>query len=406
MKTRKIIHLDLDAFFCAVEEQLDPLLIGLPFAVGGRPDERGVVSSCSYAARAHGVHSAMPMAQALRQCPQLKIVSSHFLAYRQASRQVMAQLHKLTPLVEQLSIDEAFLDVSDLTEDAAALGRNLQMEIWETLGLPCSLGIASNKLVAKIANDVGKGMAQGGVPPRALTLVPAGSEAEFMAPLPVKMLWGVGPKTAERLAPLGVQTIGDLAEMRAEELGQVFGKIGWNLAKRARGIDTRPIVTEHEAKSVSQEVTYVKDTHDETVLRKTLREHSEHISRQLKKQELTARTVKIKLRWPDFSTLTRQTTLTQPTTDAAEIHRAAEQLFNDLWSRGKDIRLLGVGVSNLEAQPRQLGLWDPDVKKNLHLRETLNNLQERFGVESIQRGIPTSDTNQRKNPTKPKHSDI
>ena len=394
MKTRKIVHLDLDAFFCAVEEQLDPQLRGLPFAVGGRPDERGVVSSCSYAARAFGVNSAMPMAQALRQCPHLKVVSPHYSEYRKASHQVMERLHKLTPLVEQLSIDEAFLDVSDLTTDAATLGRELQAKIQRELGLPCSLGIASNKLVAKIANDVGKGAAQGGVPPNALTIVPAGSEAEFLASLPVKMLWGVGPKTAQKLTPLGVQTIGDLASIPAEQLAKHFGKIGWDLAKRARGIDTRPIVTEHEAKSISQETTYTKDTRDESVLRKTLQQQSEHIARALKKQELTARTVKIKLRWPDFSTLTRQTTLSQPTRDAADIQRAAEQLFDESWSQGKDIRLLGVGVSNLEALPRQLGLWDPNIKKDLQLRETLSNLQERFGEKAIRRGIQTSDTDQ------------
>ena len=392
MNPRIIIHLDLDAFFCAVEEQLDPQLRGLPFAVGGRPDERGVVSSCSYAARAFGVHSAMPMAQALRQCPHLKVVSPHYSEYRKASQQVMERLHKLTPLVEQLSIDEAFLDASDLTEDAPTLGRELQANIRSELGLPCSLGIASNKLVAKIANDVGKGAAQGGVPPNALTIVPAGREAEFLASLPVKMLWGVGPKTAEKLTPLGVQTIGDLANIPAGQLAKHFGKIGWDLAKRARGIDARPIVTEHKAKSISQETTYTRDTRDESVLRKTLHQQSEHIARELKKQELSARTVKIKLRWPDFSALTRQTTLTQPTRVAADIRRAAEQLFNESWSQGKDIRLLGVGVSNLEALPRQLGLWDPNIKKDLQLRETLSNLQERFGEKAIRRGIQKSDT--------------
>ena len=199
---RQIIHLDLDAFYCAVEEQLDPSLKGLPFAVGGRPDQRGVVSSCSYAARARGVRSAMPMARAIQLCPQLKIVPPHFKTYHEASRKVMKKLRALTQLVEQLSIDEAFMDVSELTDGAEALGRQLQNEIRTELDLPCSLGIAANKLVAKIATDVGKTAKisiKSGSPPNALMVVPPGKEAEFLAPLPVEMLWGVGPKTGEKL---------------------------------------------------------------------------------------------------------------------------------------------------------------------------------------------------------------
>ncbi len=198
--TRRIIHLDLDAFYCAVEEQRDPSLIGKPFAVGGQPDQRGVVSSCSYAARAHGVRSAMPMRTALNLCPELLIVSSHFSAYRAASQQVMKRLRSLTPLVEQISIDEAFLEVTDLPDPVKEIAHRLQDGIRGDLNLPCSLGIATNKLVAKIATDVGKMAVKKGVSPNAITIVPPGEEAAFLAPLPVRMLWGVGPKTAEKLA--------------------------------------------------------------------------------------------------------------------------------------------------------------------------------------------------------------
>jgi DNA polymerase-4 len=252
MALRKIIHLDLDAFFCAVEELHDASLTGKPFAVGGRPDERGVVASCSYAARAYGVRSAMPMAQALRLCPGLRILSSHHRLYHEVSAKVMDHLHRLTPLVEQISIDEAFLDVSDLSQDPIDIARLLQESINTDLKLPCSLGVATNKLVAKIANDVGKAATRGSGPPNAITDAPPGQEAAFLAPLPVLTLWGVGPKTADRLSDIGVQTIGDLARLPEKELIGMFGKVGQELWLHANGIDDRPIITEHEIKSISQ----------------------------------------------------------------------------------------------------------------------------------------------------------
>ncbi len=390
---RRIIHLDLDAFYCAVEEQRDPSLRGQPFAVGGRPESRGVVSSCSYAARSHGVHSAMPMARATQICPQLQIIPPQFPAYREASRKVMARVRAITDLVEQISIDEAFLDVSEAAENALTIGRSLQAQIREELGLPNSLGIASNKLVAKIANDVGKSAAQSGLPPNALTLVPPGEEADFLAPLPVKMLWGVGPKTAEKLAQIQVYTIGDLAAIGGVELARRFGKIGWDLAERASGIDNRPIVTEREAKSISQEVTFAKDVRDVNVLHQQLRKQSARVAKQLHDQGLAARTVKIKIRWPDFTTLTRQITLPNPTSDEMEIAQAALQLFEVAWSQGKDVRLLGVGVSGLENPPRQIGLWDRDWEKERHLEEAITQLKERFGEDALLRGLP-GDTQQ------------
>ncbi|MBI4771414.1 MAG: DNA polymerase IV, partial [Chloroflexi bacterium] len=204
---RKILHLDLDAFFCAVEEQRDPALRGQAFAVGGRPEARGVVASCSYAARRFGVRSAMPMARAVKLCSGLIIVPSRHKVYSDVSRQVMERLYDLTPLVEQISIDEAFLDVSDLPESGEALARRLQATMRDELRLPCSLGVATNKLVAKIASDVGKAAARTGAPPNAILVVPPGEEAAFLAPLPAAALWGVGPKTATRLAGLGIHTI-------------------------------------------------------------------------------------------------------------------------------------------------------------------------------------------------------
>ncbi|MEW6405241.1 MAG: DNA polymerase IV, partial [Chloroflexota bacterium] len=199
---RVIMHLDLDAFYCAVEEIYNPNLRGKPFAVGGKPNERGVVSSCSYAARRKGVRSAMPMARALRLCPNLIIVPGRHGLYEEASEQVMEKLRNLTPLVEQISIDEAFLDISGTSTAPARIARDLQAAIKNELQLPSSIGIASNKLVAKIATEVGKKSGKGDGPPFGLTIVPAGEEAAFLAPLPADMLWGVGPKTGAKLAEL------------------------------------------------------------------------------------------------------------------------------------------------------------------------------------------------------------
>ncbi len=386
-KPRQIIHLDLDAFYCAVEEQRDPSLRGLPFAVGGHPEGRGVVSSCSYAARVRGVRSAMPTARAVRLCPELKIVSSHFDLYREASRKVMRRVRAITPLVEQISVDEAFIDVSGLPEDAETIGRRLQAEIRDELGLPNSLGIASNKLVAKTANDVSKAAAKSGQPPNALTVVPPGKEAEFLAPLPVEMLWGVGPKTAEKLAQMEVQTVGQLAAIPDFQLAKRFGKIGWSLARRARGIDKRAIVTEREAKSISKEMTFAKDVSDGEILRERLRRQAERVTKRLRRHGLTARTVKIKLRWPDFTTLTRQSTLGEPTADEQVIAQAALKLFEQVWARGRAVRLIGMGVSGFTNIPLQLGLWDRDWEKERRLQEAITHLQERFGDEALGRGL-------------------
>jgi DNA polymerase-4 len=364
---RKILHLDLDAFFCAVEEQRDPLLKGKPFAVGGRPEERGVVSSCSYPARRYGVHSAMPMARAFRLCPGLIIIPPHFQAYHEASRQVMARLYELTPLVEQLSIDEAFLDVSDLPEPAETIARQLQARIRDELSLPCSLGAATNKLVAKIANDAGKGEVKSNEPPNAIKVVPPGEEAAFLAPLPSRALWGVGPKTAARLADLGLLTIGDMARWPEADLIRLFGKNGYDLARRARGLDNRPVETNREAKSISQETTFAHDIADPLALSQTLRQQAEEVARRLRKSDLSGITVRLKIRWSDFTTLTRQVTLSQPTDREDEIYVAAFQLLQKVWPAGRPVRLIGVGVSGF-GLPRQLRLWGATFEEEQRLQ--------------------------------------
>lgn len=391
--TRKIIHLDLDAFYCAVEEQRDPTLRGKPFAVGGRPEERGVVASCSYPARQLGVHSAMPMSQAVKLCPHLLIVPARHRTYGKVSQQVMARLHALTPLVEQLSIDEAFLDVTSRAEPATLIARQLQSTIRQELRLPCSLGVATNKLVAKIANNVGKAAARSGSPPNAVTVVPPGQEAAFLAPLPCEELWGVGPKTATRLHELGMVTIGDIARWPEAELVGRFGKNGHDLSVHAKGLDHRPVESQRETKSISQETTFTRDVRDGDQLRRILGEQAVSVSQELKRKHLIAATVKLKLRWSDFTTLTRQITLAQPTDDSEELRLAALRLFEQAW-QGQLVRLIGVGVSGLSEDARQLSLWDEPNEKEERLWQTLETLRKRFGDQAIRRGKARRDTDQ------------
>jgi len=383
---RTILHLDLDAFFCAVEELHDPSLVGKAFAVGGRPEERGVVASCSYAARSFGVRSAMPTSRALRLCPGLLVISHHRGNYAEMSEKVMQRLGDLSPLVEQISIDEAFVDLSDLREDPRSVARRLQKRINDELGLPCSVGVAGNKLVAKIATEVGKKTARKGRPPNAVTVVPPGGEAAFLDPLPADMLWGVGPKTAARLETYGIKTIGDIARRPEADLVRWFGENGRDLARRARGIDESPVVTEHEAKSVSQELTFARDVRDDRALANTLRELSAEVGRHLRKAGLAGVTVKLKLRWPDFTTLTRQITLPRSTDQDEEIYTTALALLGKVRAKGKAVRLIGVGVSGFKPPLRQLGLWDGDLEKGRKLQDALDELHEKYGEKSIWRG--------------------
>lgn len=381
-----ILHLDLDAFYCAVEENQDPSLRGKPFAVGGKPDERGVVSSCSYAARKFGVRSAMPMARAIRTCPDLIVVQPRHKLYSDMSRQVMERLRRLTDLVEQISIDEAFLDISTLNESPERTARKLQACIRDELHLPCSIGIAANKLVAKIATEVGKKTARGDSPPNAVTMVPYGKEAEFLAPLPVEMLWGVGPKTSARLNELGIHTIGDIAAWPESELIRLFGEHGREMAKRVRGQDERPIVTEHEIKSISQEVTFTSDVRSDRSIEITLRDLAAQVGRRLRKKGLAGVTVKLKIRWPDFRTLTRQVTLPNPTNQDNEITSIALELLHKNRRPNQPVRLIGVGVSGLGVPIRQLELWDADADKERKLQKVVDELKQKYGEEAIKRG--------------------
>ncbi len=385
---RTILHLDLDAFFCAVEEQHNPDLAGIPFAVGGSPDQRGVVAACSYAARQFGIHSAMPMSQAVRLCPDLVIVSHRRGEYSRYSKAVMDLLHETTPVIEQLSIDEAFLDVTGRPESGEALARKLQKAIRDEFKLPCSFGVATNKLVAKIANTVGKAEAgKGPNPPNAIKVVPPGTEAAFLAPMSVRELWGIGPQTEDKLARLGVRTIGDLAAKPERDLVFVLGKHGADLHTRAQGIDTRPVTPERDAKSISREITFARDVNDREHLLHTLRRLSDGVGLRLRRQGLAGRTVTVKLRWSDFTTLTRQTTLSQPVDQDAEIYQHAAKIFTAAWPYGRKVRLIGVGVSGFEQAVRQLSLFDTEQdRQQRKLQSALDDIRSQFGDDMILRG--------------------
>jgi DNA polymerase-4 len=340
-KTRAIVHLDLDAFFAAVEVLEDPDLADKPLLIGGRPEARGVVATASYAARAFGVHSAMPMARALALCPDAIVLPTRHGLYRDYSRRVMAIVGETSPLVEQVSIDEAYLDMTDQVtewEDVVEAARGLQRRIKEKVELSSSLGVATNKLVAKVASDRDK--------PGGLTVVRPGEEAAFLAPLPVRALWGVGPVTAEKLAEMGVTSVGELAEFPEDILRDRFGRNGAAMVHMARGVDERPVVTEHEVKSVSQERTFSRE----------LRGMSQGVARRLKRKGLAAETVAVKLRYSDFATLTRQMRLSVSTDDEEEIYRAALVLLRRAWQRGRPVRLLGVAGRGLTPPVGQLPL--------------------------------------------------
>lgn len=382
---RKIIHFDLDAFFCAVEEKLNPTLKGVPFAVGGKPQVRGVVASCSYAARKYGIRSAMPMARAKKLCPELVIVPSNYREYAKISHNIFDRLRQITNEIEQVSIDEAFLDVTENQKPAGNIAKEIQTMIKIEFELPSSLGVATNKLLAKIATDVGKSVHHSDSPPNAITIVKPGDEALFLENLPTETLWGIGPKTAAKLEEMGIYTIGDIARWSEDDLIKRFGKHGALISKYSRGIDDRPLVKQHTIKSISRETTFSTDSYDLEYIHKILELLSENVAVRLRKEVRVGTTVKIKVRWSDFTTITRQSTLKAPTNTFEIINKTALKLLNEVWDNKKAIRLIGVGMSNLSNPDSQLNFWDIDPRTK-ELEKAINNLKEKYGDGIVTRG--------------------
>lgn len=383
--------MDLDAFFCAVEELNNPHLKNKAFAVGGDPKTRGVVSSCSYAARQFGVHSAMPMAQALRLCPSLIVISTNHHRYSEYSQAVMAILVNYSALIEKMSIDEAFMDVSDIQLLPGDIAKTIQDEIKKQIGLPTSFGVSVNKLVAKIANDYGKKQHKGISYPEVITVIKPGMEKSFLAPLPVGRLWGVGEKTQLELKKIGIHTIGELASYDQNLLVNRFGKLGMDLSKHANGLDERPVEPSHERKSLSQELTFSKDVESEVILRKTMLRLCEKIGSHLRHEGLSAYTIKVKYRYKDFSTYTRQITLPEPTNHDIVLLNTGWDLFLRYWNKNNAIRLIGIGVSNFSSHYQQLSLWDSTDKKEVQLFKTIDSLKDKYGKDIIIRASALSE---------------
>lgn len=341
--SRAIIHLDLDAFFCSVEVLKNPKLSGKPIVVGGQPEQRGVVAAASYPAREFGIHSAMPMSRAKRLCKELIILPHNFKSYKIYSMIVMKILEQETDLIEQISVDEAFMDVTariaDWTE-AADIAKNLQNKLSVNIGLSSSIGVATNKMIAKIASDFDK--------PNGLTIVLPGEEKSFLAQLKPQKISGIGPKMAEKLAEMNVQTIRDLSKIPVNILEAKFGKIGTVMAQWAQGIDDRPIQVSREIKSISNERTFPKDISSKNELIMVLSQLCEKVTNRLIDKKLSAKRVFIKLRYYDFDTHTAQKSLSEPTDSVDIITDIVKELFIYSWADNKPIRLLGVGVSNFE----------------------------------------------------------
>lgn len=344
---RQILHLDLDAFFASVEILLNPKLQDKPLLVAWQ-GPRGVVTTASYAARKFGCHSAMPLREALRLCPQAIVVTPRHGVYSEYSHRVMDLLRTYSPLVEQVSIDEAYIEIEP-EKDAAQIAREIQARIKTEIGLDCTVAVASNKLVSKIAC--------GAVKPRGFVVVNEGEEEKFLAPLPIDKLPGAGKVTRGKLTRWNVKTIGDLARVPVEELRKEFGKWGIYMHDGALGRDDSPVVTEWKSKSISQENTFERDTRDEPYLEKEIEKMSEGVARDLVKSEYVARTIVLKLRYGDFTTMTRQITFSAPTNDAKQIRECALLLLHKHWDKRRAVRLIGVGTHNLSeaSSAQQLG---------------------------------------------------
>lgn len=382
---RWILHIDMDAFYASVEQRDHPASRGRPVIVGADPQGgrgRGVVSAASYEARAFGIHSAMPISQAYRLCPEGVFLPVRMSHYQAVSAQIFQIFGRYTDLVEPLSLDEAFLDVTGslrLFDSAERIGRRIQMEVLAETALGASVGIATNKFVAKVASDLRK--------PNGFVVVPPGQEAGFLQALPIERLWGVGPKTAARLRRMGLVTIGEVAAGPQLELVAALGQLGAHLWELAQGIDTREVIPEEPAQSVGAETTFPEDTADPIRIRQTVMALSERVARRLRVEAIQAGALTLKLRDETFRTQTRSVSLSEPTDQSQDLYRTALMLLERLPSSGRKVRLLGVTASRLSdlmGLGQQLSLaLNPVSAKQRRLTEAVDRIHARFGKEAI-----------------------
>lgn len=381
---RRIAHFDLDTFFVSVERALDPSLIGKPVLVGGSGG-RGVVASASYESREFGCHSAQPMSQALRLCPQAVVVPPHFDRYQESSRAFHAILRDESPIVEPGGIDEAYADLTGLGEGgtgARAAAECVRARTREELDLPVSVCIAGSRTTAKVGSDRAK--------PDGLLEVPVGDDAVFLAPLPLRELPLVGPRFGEQLQALGVRTIGEAAALDARWLEQRFGRAGVVLSERARGLDPTPVrAGGRSARSVSREVTFGEDVTDLERLRRTLRDHAERVGSDLRGQQRRARTVTLKLRWTDFTTLSRNRTFDRPVQSTDDLAAAGWALLDELLAHEslRPVRLIGLGATNLVEDAVQLGFDDGSARRAEQVDRAVDEIRGRYGRDSLTRGM-------------------
>lgn len=374
----------MDAFYASVEERDQPELVGKPVIVGGSREGRGVVSAANYVARKYGVHSAMPMATAMRYCPRGIVLPVRMAHYAAVSRQIREIFHRYTPLVEPLSLDEAFLDTrgsEKLFGSSAEIGRLIQQDIWSETQLVASIGVAPNKFLAKIASDLDK--------PNGFVEVSADGIQEFLDPLPVKRIWGVGKRAEEMLAKIGVTTVERLRNTPLASLEQCFGESTANhLYGLAHGRDSRSVVPDREAKSITHETTFPVDVADPDVLRSCLLDLTEQVARRLRRNKLYGRTVHLKVRFNDFKTLSRAHSLPSPTHSTNEIWEAvARHLLTRVDLQLQPVRLLGIGLSSLgRTRERQKTLFDDNSERDSEIDSATDAIRDKFGGTAIQRG--------------------
>lgn len=377
--TRRIMHIDMDAFYAAVEQADHPELKGRPVIVGG--SKRGVVSAASYEARKFGVHSAMPVFQAKRLCPHGIFMPVNMRRYKEVSRQIMQIIDHISPLVEQISIDEAYVDITGtetLHGSSTELAEMIKQSINTRTSLTCSIGIAPNKFLAKIASDMNK--------PDGLTIIEEQDVTAFLRSLPITKIPGIGKKTSQTLRDLGIATAADVLRFHLPFWIKRLGKYGARLYEKAQGIDSSPVVPHSEPKSCSAEDTFAKDIGDLGELRKWLLLQAENVGRELRRDGLFGRTVTLKVKFSDFRVVTKSRTLHEPTNCTQTIFTVAGQLLDELKISHK-VRLTGVGVSNLCASVQQLKLFNkPCALRQERLDRAIDDIEERFGKKALKRG--------------------